>query len=65
MMDADKDNPASWKTMEALGGVNVREFFDDENAHCVVKDYEINVNKSISDYSSIYEPIIEHTALRK
>ena len=37
LMDADKDNPASWKTMEDLGGVNVREFFDDENAHCIVK----------------------------
>lgn len=65
LMDADKDNPASWKTMEALGGVNVREFFDDQNAHCVVKDYEINVNKSIRDYSSIYEPMIEYATLRK
>lgn len=65
LMDADKDNPASWKTMEALGGVNVREFFDDQNAHCVVKDYEINVNKSISDNSTIYEPMIEYTTLRK
>ena len=65
LMDADKDNPASWKTMEALGGVNVREFFDHQNAHCVVKDYEINVDKSISDHSSIYEPMIEYTALRK
>ncbi len=45
--------------MEALGGVNVREFFDDENAHCMVKDYEINVNKSISDNATIYEPMVE------
>ena len=65
LMDADKDNPASWKTMEALGGVNVREFFDDQNAHCIVKDYEINVNKSISDNSTTYEPMIEYTTLRK
>ena len=35
LMDADKDNHASWKTMEALGGVNVREFFDEENSHCI------------------------------
>lgn len=59
LMDADKDNPASWKTMEALGGIKVREYFDDENAHCIVKDYEINVNKSINNYSIIYEPMIE------
>lgn len=59
LMDADKNNPASWKTMEALGGVNVREFFDDENAHCIVKDYEINVNESIIKNSETYEPMIQ------
>lgn len=46
--------------MEALGGVKVREFFDDENAHCIVKAYEISVNESISNYATIYEPMIEH-----
>lgn len=65
LMDADKNNPASWKTMEALGGVNVREFFDDENAHCIVKDYEINVNESISNNSTTYEPMIEYITLKK
>ena len=60
LIDADKDNAASWKTMEALGGVKVREFFDDENTHCIVKAYEINVNESISNYATIYEPMIEH-----
>ncbi|MCH5166990.1 MAG: GNAT family N-acetyltransferase [Erysipelotrichales bacterium] len=59
LMDADKDNPASWKTMEALGGVCVREFFDNEEAHCIVKDYEIDVNESIANNSHIYEPMIE------
>lgn len=59
LMDADKDNLASWKTMEALGGINVREFFDDENAHCIVKDYEINVNESIRKNSEIYETMIQ------
>lgn len=58
LMDADKDNPASWKTMEALGGINTREFFDNENAHCIVKYYEINVNESIRKNSVIYEPMI-------
>lgn len=65
LMDADKENPASWKTMEALGGVNIREFFDEENAHCVVKDYEINVNESIRNNSIIYEPMIEQLDLSR
>ena len=60
LMDADKDNPASWRTMEALGGINIREFFDNENAHCIVKDYEINVDESISKNSIIYEPMVKH-----
>jgi predicted acetyltransferase len=65
LMDADKHNPASWKTIEALGGINVREFFDNENAHCTVKNYEIDVNESISNNSAIYEPMIEPITLGK
>jgi len=59
LMDADKDNPASWRTMEALGGINIREYFDDQNAHCIVKDYEIDVDESIRNYKAIYEPMTE------
>ena len=40
-MDADLNNPASWKTMEALGGVRIREYYDDVYAHCTVVDYNI------------------------
>ena len=65
LMDADKDNPTSWRTMESLGGKNIREFFDNENAHCIVKDYEINVNESINNNSAIYEPMIKQTTSRK
>lgn len=65
LMDADKENPASWKTMEALGGINIREYYDDENAHCIVKDYEIDVNDSIKNNSTIYEPMIENVTLNK
>ena len=57
-LDADKDNPASWKTMESLGGKNVREYYDDEFAHCIVKDYIINVNESIEKYKEQYEKFI-------
>lgn len=65
LMDADKENPASWKTMEALGGINIREYYDAENAHCIVKDYEIDVDDSIKNNSTIYEPMIENVALNK
>lgn len=65
LMDADKENPASWRTMEALGGINIREFFDDEIEKCIVKDYEIDVTKSISNNSAIYEPMIEHRSSQK
>lgn len=59
LLDADKHNTASWKTMEALGGINIREFYDDKYG-CTVKDYEINVNESINKNSAVYEPMIEH-----
>ena len=57
-MNADKDNLASWKTMEALGGINVREYFEDEYSHCIVKDYEIDVNESIRKNLETYESMI-------
>lgn len=54
-MDADLDNPASWKTMEALGGERVREYYDDKNAHCMVVVYTIDVKKALDTYKNIYE----------
>ena len=59
LMDADKDNPASWKTMESLGGIMINEYFDNEYSNCIVKDYKINVDESIEKYSNIYEDKIE------
>ena len=56
LLDADLDNPASWKTMEALGGKRVREHFDDEYG-CVVVDYKIAVKESLEKYKDIYEPL--------
>ena len=46
-MDADLKNPASWKTMEALGGVRIREYYDEVNARCTVADYTIDVEKAL------------------
>ncbi len=65
LMDADKENPASWRTVESLGGIKIREFFDNENAHCIVKDYEINVDESINNNSNIYEPMIKQPISKK
>ena len=50
-LDADLDNPASWRTMEALGGTRVREYFDDENAHCTVVDYVIDVRRALEEHA--------------
>lgn len=58
-MDADLDNPASWKTMEALGGERVRQYYDDENAHCEVVDYNIDVKKSLEKYRDFEEYIFD------
>lgn len=56
-MDADLDNPASWKTMEALGGVRIRQYFEEIDQTETV-DYNINVKESLEKYKSVYEPYI-------
>lgn len=58
LMDADIENPASWKTMEALGGKLIKEYFDDEGTHYFIKNYEIDVDESLKEYSKVYEPMI-------
>ena len=57
-LDADLDNPASWKTMEALGGKRVKEYYDNENAHCIVVAYNIDVKESLEKYKNLYEKYI-------
>lgn len=56
-MDADLNNPASWKTMEALSGVRIREYYDDVYAHCTVVDYNIDVKKALQEHPE-YENMI-------
>lgn len=58
LLDCDKDNLGSAKTMQALGGVLVREYYEDKEYHCVVQDYVIDFNKEINKYREIYEPMI-------
>ena len=57
-MDADLENPASWKTMEAFGGVRIREYDDDVNAHCTVVDYNIDVSRALESHPEYEERII-------
>ena len=57
LLDAALDNPASWRTMEALGGKRIREYFEDQYNHCVVVDYEIDVNQALEEHSE-FEPFV-------
>lgn len=50
-MDADLNNPASWRTMEALGGIRIREYRDDQYAHCTVVDYTIDVKRALEAHA--------------
>ena len=56
-MDADVNNPASWKTMEALGGIRIREYYDETYAHCTVVDYNIDVKKALLEHPEFEEII--------
>ena len=58
LMDCEKDNLASAKTMQALGGKLVREYYDDVHVHCMVQDYIIDVNQAIDIYTPVYEEAI-------
>ena len=64
LLDADLDNPASWRTMEALGGKRIKEYYN-EQIECVVVDYEIDVKKSLKKYKDVYEPYIAQEKMRK
>ena len=58
LMDADINNPASWKTMESLGGEKIGERFENEEANCCVVFYSIDVTKSLEENKDIYTPYI-------
>ena len=49
-MDADLNNPASRKTMEALGGLRIRTYYDDIYARCTVVDYHIDIRKALQEH---------------
>lgn len=55
MLDADTNNVGSWKTIEALGGKFLREYYEDVVYNANIKDYIIDVDKSIEDNKDFYE----------
>lgn len=59
LLDADKGNPASWRTMESLGAVLEAEksvvLYDED----VVRFYSIEVDRSLELYGDVYEALVE------
>lgn len=58
LMDCDKDNVGSAKTITSLGGNLIREYYDDEFAHCIVQDYVIDVKQSIDNNKQKYDGLV-------
>ena len=58
MLDCDKYNLGSAKTMQALGGKLTKEYYD-ENVKCLVQQYIIDVDKSVEKYKNILYKSIE------
>lgn len=56
VLTADKDNPASWKTMERLGGKLEEEFETDDGI--IEKRYTINVDESLEENKDKYEKYV-------
>ena len=56
MLGCYQDNPASWRTMIALGAKLLREgVFRDKEEYV----YTIDVDESIEKYKDVYEPMIK------
>ena len=53
LLDADIDNPASWRTMEALGGKRIETYYDENDKRDCVK-YEIDVEESLKNNEKTY-----------
>ena len=60
LLDADLNNPASWRTMEALGGIRIAEYYDENYKENIVK-YSIDVKKSLETYKDTYECFVSES----
>lgn len=61
-LDCEKNNPASSKTMIALGGKLKREYYSNYTKS-IVQDYLIDIDKSLKENEKIYEPMISTSSL--
>lgn len=59
LMDCDKDNIASAKTMTAFDAKLIKEYFDNENTKCIVQNYIINTDNAIKKYDKYYKKFVE------
>lgn len=57
LMDCDKENPASARTMIALGGVMIKERYNKET-DMIEQVFTIDVKKSLKENADKYEPYI-------
>ena len=58
LMDCDKDNIGSAKTMQALNGVLIKEWYDKQKDR-TIQYYMIDVDKSLENNKEKYEVFIE------
>jgi predicted acetyltransferase len=56
LLDCDKDNLGSAKTMQALGGVMIREYYNEQYDE-EIQDYIIDVDKAIRDNRDRFEKL--------
>ena len=64
-MDADLGNPASWNTIEALGWVRIREYYDDVYEQCTIVDYNIDVKKALNERQDLEEYVSKKRYIKK
>ena len=57
ILDCDAINLGSSRTMEALGGIRIDEYYSEEEQSLIWR-YQINVNNAINSHKEIYEPKI-------
>lgn len=57
LLKANLSNPASWRTMEALGGIRYKEDYDEAKGEIAVF-YKIDVNETIEKQKDTYEPLL-------
>jgi len=57
-LDCNKNNPASAKTMLALGANLVKEWYDDTYYNTIIQKYIINVDESLEKYKDVYEEYV-------